>query len=125
MPVVTQIHTNGLADNSVTDEKINNSDTFNLTGTTIFNSGDATYTMPSTRPANEQVLAANNSTGGLTWTAVTVTGYQGVAWDWKVDDGGTQTIGDGKAIVIPGPMEITNGTVVVSASGAGGRLHIL
>ena len=125
MPVVTQIHTNGLADNSVTDEKINNSDTFNLTGTTIFNSGDTTYTMPSTRPANEQVLAANNSTGGLTWTAVTVTGYQGVAWDWKVDGGGTQTIGDGKAIVIPGPMEITNGTVIVSATGAGGRLHIL
>ena len=125
MPVVTQIHTNGLADNSVTDEKINNSDTFNLTGTTIFNSGDTTYTMPSTRPANEQVLAANNSTGGLTWTAVTVTGYQGVAWDWKVDDGGTQTIGDGKAIVIPGPMEITDGIVIVSATGAGGRLHIL
>ena len=125
MPVVTQIHTNGLADNSVTDEKLNNSDTFNLTGTTIFNSGDATYTMPSTRPDSAQVLSASNSTGGLTWTAVTVTGYQGVNWDWKVDGGGTQTIGDGKCIVIPGPMEITNGTVVVSSSGAGGRLHIL
>ena len=125
MPVVTQIHTNGLADNSVTDEKLNNSDTFNLTGTTIFNSGDTTFTMPSTRPANEQVLAASDSDGNLTWSAVTVTGYQGVAWDWKVDGGGTQTIGDGKAIVIPGPMEITNGTVVVSSSGAGGRLHIL
>ena len=125
MPVVTQIHTNGLADNSVTDEKLNNSDTFNLTGTTIFNSGSTTYTMPNTRPAAAQVLAASNSTGSLTWSAVPVTGYQGVAWDWKIDDGGTQTIGDGKAIVIPGPMEITNGTVVVSSSGAGGRLHIL
>ena len=125
MPVVTQIHTNGLADNSVTDEKLNNSDTFNLTGTTIFNSGDATFTMPSTRPADEQVLTASGSTGNLTWAAVSVTGYQGVAWDWKVDGGGTQTIGDGKAIVIPGPMEITDGTVVVSSSGAGGRLHIL
>ena len=81
--------------------------------------------MPNTRPAAAQVLAASNSTGGLTWSAVTVTGYQGVAWDWKVDDGGTQRIGDGKAIGIPGPMEITNGTVVVSASGAGGRLHII
>ena len=125
MPVVTQINTNGLADNSVTDEKINNSDTFNLTGTTIFNSSNNTFTMPSTRPANEQVLAASDSDGNLTWSAVTVTGYQGVAWDWKVDGGGTQTIGDGKAIVIPGPMEITNGTVIVSATGAGGRLHIL
>ena len=125
MPVVTQIHTNGLADNSVTDEKLNNSDTFNLTGTTIFNSSNNTFTMPSTRPANEQVLAASDSDGNLTWSAVTVTGYQGVAWDWKVDGGGTQTIGDGKAIVIPGPMEITNGTVIVSATGAGGRLHIL
>ena len=125
MPVVTQIHTNGLADNSVTDEKLNNSDTFNLTGTTIFNSGDTTFTMPSTRPADEQVLTASGSTGNLTWAAVSVTGYQGVAWDWKVDGGGTQTIGDGKAIVIPGPMEITNGTVIVSATGAGGRLHIL
>ena len=66
MPVVTQIHTNGLADNSVTDEKLNNSDTFNLTGTTIFNSGSTTYTMPNTRPAAAQVLAASNSTGGLT-----------------------------------------------------------
>ena len=125
MPVVTQIHTNGLADNSVTDEKLNNSDTFNLTGTTIFNSGDTTYTMPSTRPADEQVLTASGSTGNLTWAAVSVTGYQGVAWDWKVDGGGTQTIGDGKAIVIPGPMEITDGTVIVSATGAGGRLHII
>ena len=125
MPVVTQIHTNGLADNSVTDEKINNSDTFNLTGTTIFNSGDTTFTMPSTRPADEQVLTASGSTGNLTWAAGSVTVYQGVAWDWKIDDGGTQTIGDGKAIVIPGPMEITNGTVIVSAPGAGGRLHIL
>ena len=52
-------------------------------------------------------------------SAVTVTGYQGVAWDWKVDDGSTQTIGDGKAIVIPGPMEITDGTVIVSSTGAG------
>jgi len=125
MPVVTQINTNGLADNSVTDEKLNNSDTFNLTGTTIFNSGDTTFTMPSTRPADEQVLTASGSTGNLTWAAVSVTGYQGVAWDWKVDGGGTQTIGDGKAIVIPGPMEITDGTVIVSATGAGGRLHIL
>ena len=125
MPVVTQINTNGLADNSVTDEKLNNSDTFNLTGTTIFNSGDTTFTMPSTRPADEQVLTASGSTGNLTWAAVSVTGYQGVAWDWKVDGGGTQTIGDGKAIVIPGPMEITDGTVIVSATGAGGRLHII
>ena len=125
MPVVTQIHTNGLADNSVTDEKLNNSDTFNLTGTTIFNSGDTTFTMPSTRPADEQVLTASGSTGNLTWAAVSVTGYQGVAWDWKVDGGGTQTIGDGKAIVIPGPMEITDGIVIVSATGAGGRLHII
>ena len=44
MPVVTQIHTNGLADNSVTDEKINNSDTFNFTGTSKFNAGDSTIT---------------------------------------------------------------------------------
>ena len=65
MPVVTQIHTNGLADNSVTDEKLNNSDTFNLTGTTIFNSGSTTYTMPNTRPANTGI-AASNSTGSLT-----------------------------------------------------------
>ena len=50
LKVVTQIHTNGLADNSVTDEKLNNSDTFNLTGTTIFNSGSTTYTMRNTRP---------------------------------------------------------------------------
>ena len=125
MPVVTQIHTNGLADNSVTDEKINNSDTFNFTGTSIFNAGSSTFTMPSTRPSSGYGLKANDANGNLTWAEISVSGYQGVNWDWKVDGGGTQTIGDGKCIVIPGPMEITNGTVIVSASGAGGRLHIL
>ena len=101
--LVTQINTNGLtnAGNSVTDEKLNNSDTFNLTGTTIFNSGSNNVYHKTTRPTSSaQVLTASNSTGGLTWSTVSVTGYQGVAWDWKVDDGGTQTIGDGKAIVV-------------------------
>jgi len=122
MPVVTQIHTGGLADNSVTDEKLNNSDTFNLTGTTIFNASSNTYTMPSTRPSSGFGLKANDANGNLTWAAISVSGYDGVAWDWKVTGGGTQTIPANKAIVIPGPMEVDNGTVIVAD---GGRLHIL
>ena len=82
------------------------------------------YTIPTGRGTEGQVLSlpsygASDANVTLTWSDVSVSGYNGVAWFYKVES--AQTIPVNKAIVVPGPMEIaTNGTVTVN-----GRLHII
>ena len=78
-------------------------------------------TFPTNRGTTNQVLKiSDQNTGALTWSAITVSGYDGVAWDYDIRGGGTQTIALYKAVVVPGPMIITDGTVVVN-----GRLHVI
>ena len=99
-----------------------------LQGQVTMNSGASnTFTFPTTRGNANQVLALTGS--NLGWSDVTVSGYVGVAWSYQVgttnaldgaDSTENETIPDHKAIVVPGPMEIRNGTVTVQ-----GRLHIL
>ena len=99
-----------------------------LQGQVTMNSGASnTFTFPTTRGNANQVLALTGS--NLGWTNVTVTGYSGVAWSYQVgttnaldgaDSTENETIPDHKAIVVPGPMEIRNGSVTVQ-----GRLHII
>ena len=62
-----------------------------------------------------------NASGLLGWSAISVSGYDGVAWDYDVRSGSDpQTIPLYKGIVVPGPMTITDGTVIVN-----GRLHVI
>ena len=99
-----------------------------LQGQVTMNSGASnTFTFPTTRGTANQVLALSGS--NLGWSDVSVSGYSGVAWSYQVgttnaldgaDSTENETIPDHKAIVVPGPMEIRNGTVTVQ-----GRLHIL
>ena len=99
-----------------------------LQGQVTMNSGASnTFTFPTTRGSANQVLALTGS--NLGWANVTVTGYSGVAWSYQVgttnagdgaDSVENETIPDHKAIVVPGPMEIRNGSVTVQ-----GRLHII
>ena len=99
-----------------------------LQGQVTMNSGASnTFTFPTTRGDANQVLALTGS--NLGWSDVTVSGYVGVAWSYQVgttnaldgaDSTENETIPDHKAIVVPGPMEIRNGSVTVQ-----GRLHIL
>jgi len=82
------------------------------------------YTIPTGRGTEGQVLSlpsygATDANVTLTWSDVSVSGYTGVAWFYKVES--AQTIPVNKAIVVPGPMEIaTNGTVTVN-----GRLQVI
>ena len=99
-----------------------------LQGQVTMNSGASnTFTFPTTRGTANQVLALSGS--NLAWSDVSVSGYSGVAWSYQVgttqaldgaDSTENETIPDHKAIVVPGPMEIRNGTVTVQ-----GRLHII
>ena len=99
-----------------------------LQGQVTMNSGASnTFTFPTTRGTANQVLALSGS--NLAWSDVSVSGYSGVAWSYQVgttqaldgaDSTENETIPDHKAIVVPGPMEIRNGTVTVN-----GRLHII
>ena len=99
-----------------------------LQGQVTMNSGASnTFTFPTTRGTANQVLALSGS--NLGWSDVSVSGYSGVAWSYQVgttqaldgaDSTENETIPDHKAIVVPGPMEIRNGTVTVQ-----GRLHII
>ena len=99
-----------------------------LQGQVTMNSGASnTFTFPTTRGTANQVLALSGS--NLGWSDVSVSGYSGVAWSYQVgttqaldgaDSTENETIPDHKAIVVPGPMEIRNGTVTVN-----GRLHII
>ena len=94
---------------------------------TIGDSGAGTktnYTLPAARGAQGRVLTSPSNSNSdtnvnLTWEEVSVSGYNGVAWFYKVES--AQTIPVNKAIVVPGPMEIaSNGTVTVN-----GRLHVI
>ena len=82
-------------------------------------SANTNFTIPTARGTQDQVLKYPSSGTTLSWGNISVSGYDGVAWFYKVES--AQTIPVNKAIVVPGPMEIaTNGTVTVQ-----GRLHIL
>ena len=99
-----------------------------LQGQVTMNSGASnTFTFPTNRGTANQVLALSGS--NLAWSDVSVSGYSGVAWSYQVgttqaldgaDSTENETIPDHKAIVVPGPMEIRNGTVTVQ-----GRLHVI
>ena len=82
-------------------------------------SANTSFTIPAARGTEGKVLAYPASGTTLTWSEVSVSGYNGVAWFYKVQS--SQTIPVNKAIVVPGPMEIASGgTVTVQ-----GRLHVI
>jgi len=91
-----------------------------LQGQVTMNSSSNTFSFPTGRPATNQILKASDANGTLAWDVVSVTGYSGVAWSYNVTGGASETIPVNKAIVVPGPMEISNGTVTVQ-----GRLHVI
>ena len=91
-----------------------------LQGQVTMNSSSNTFSFPTGRPAANQILKASDSNGTLAWDVVSVTGYSGVAWSYNVTGGASETIPVNKAIVVPGPLEISNGTVTVQ-----GRLHVI
>ena len=91
-----------------------------LQGQVTMNSSSNTFSFPTGRPATNQILKASDANGTLAWDVVSVTGYSGVAWSYNVTGGANETIPVNKAIVVPGPMEISNGTVTVQ-----GRLHVI
>ena len=82
-------------------------------------SANTNFTIPTARGTQDQVLKYPSSGTTLTWGNISVSGYNGVAWFYKVSS--AQTIPVNKAIVVPGPMEIASGgTVTVQ-----GRLHVI
>ena len=82
-------------------------------------SANTNFTIPTARGTQDQVLKYPSSGTTLTWGNISVSGYNGVAWFYKVES--AQTIPVNKAIVVPGPMEIAaGGTVTVE-----GRLHVI
>jgi len=91
-----------------------------LQGQVTMNSSSNTFSFPTGRPATNQILKASDANGTLAWDVVSVTGYSGVAWSYNVTGGANETIPVNKAIVVPGPLEISNGTVTVQ-----GRLHVI
>ena len=91
-----------------------------LQGQVTMNSSSNTFSFPTGRPATNQILKASDANGTLAWDVVSVTGYSGVAWSYNITGGANETIPVNKAIVVPGPLEISNGTVTVQ-----GRLHVI
>ena len=91
-----------------------------LQGQVTMNASSNTFSFPTGRPATNQILKASDANGTLAWDVVSVTGYSGVAWSYNVTGGASETIPVNKAIVVPGPLEISNGTVTVN-----GRLHVI
>ena len=82
-------------------------------------SANTNFTIPTARGTQDQVLKYPSSGTTLSWGNISVSGYNGVAWFYKVES--AQTIPVNKAIVVPGPMEIAaGGTVTVQ-----GRLHVI
>ena len=82
-------------------------------------SANTNFTIPTARGTQDQVLKYPASGTTLSWGNISVSGYNGVAWFYKVES--AQTIPVNKAIVVPGPMEIASGgTVTVE-----GRLHVI
>ena len=120
-----------IGSNAVGNDELLNSDSFEmdgliangtsaLKGQVTMNSSSSTFSFPTGRPATNQILKASDANGTLAWDVVSVTGYSGVAWSYNVTGGANETIPVNKAIVVPGPMEISNGTVTVN-----GRLHVI
>ena len=120
-----------IGSNAVGNDELLNSDSFEmqgliangtsaLKGQVTMNSSSNTFSFPTGRPATNQILKASDANGTLAWDVVSVTGYSGVAWSYNVTGGASETIPVNKAIVVPGPMEISNGTVTVQ-----GRLHVI
>ena len=82
-------------------------------------SANTNFTIPTARGTQDQVLKYPSSGTTLSWGNISVSGYDGVAWFYKVES--AQTIPVNKAIVVPGPLEIASGgTVTVN-----GRLHVI
>ena len=82
-------------------------------------SANTNFTIPTARGTQDQVLKYPASGTTLSWGNISVSGYDGVAWFYKVES--AQTIPVNKAIVVPGPLEIASGgTVTVQ-----GRLHVI
>ena len=82
-------------------------------------SANTNFTIPTARGTQDQVLKYPSSGTTLSWGNISVSGYDGVAWFYKVES--AQTIPVNKAIVVPGPLEIASGgTVTVQ-----GRLHVI
>ena len=120
-----------IGSNAVGNDELLNSDSFEMNGLTAngtsalkgqvtMGSGATDFDFPTTRGSANQVLKLNAS-GLLGWSAISVSGYDGVAWDYDVRSGSDpQTIPLYKGIVVPGPMVITDGTVIVN-----GRLHVI
>ena len=120
-----------IGSNAVGNDELLNSDSFEmdgliangtsaLKGQVTMNSSSNTFSFPTGRPATNQILKASDANGTLAWDVVSVTGYSGVAWSYNVTGGASETIPVNKAIVVPGPLEISNGTVTVQ-----GRLHVI
>ena len=127
-----------LAENSVGASELIEGDSYQMvnltatgnvstTGTTLSkgavtvgdSSANTNFTIPTARGTQDQVLKYPASGTTLTWGNISVSGYNGVAWFYKVES--AQTIPVNKAIVVPGPMEIASGgTVTVQ-----GRLHVI
>ena len=82
-------------------------------------SANTNFTIPTARGTQDQVLKYPSSGTTLSWGNISVSGYEGVAWFYKVES--AQNIPVNKAIVVPGPLEIASGgTVTVN-----GRLHVI
>ena len=120
-----------IGSDAVGNDELLNSDSFEmqgliangtsaLKGQVTMNSSSSTFSFPTGRPATNQILKASDANGTLAWDVVSVTGYSGVAWSYNVTGGASETIPVNKAIVVPGPMEISNGTVTVQ-----GMLHVI
>ena len=82
-------------------------------------SANTNFTIPTARGTQDQVLKYPSSGTTLTWGNISVSGYNGVAWFYKVES--AQTIPVNKAIVVPGPLEIASGGSVTVQ----GRLHVI
>ena len=120
-----------IGSDAVGNDELLNSDSFEmqgliangtsaLKGQVTMGSGATDFDFPTTRGASNQVLKLD-ANGLLGWSAISVSGYDGVAWDYDVRSGSDpQTIPLYKGIVVPGPMTITDGTVIVQ-----GRLHVI
>ena len=127
-----------IGSNAVGNDELLNSDSFEVggltstgnaqvNGTTLSkgaltvgdSSANTNFTIPTARGTQDQVLKYPASGTTLSWGNISVSGYDGVAWFYKVQS--AQTIPVNKAIVVPGPMEIASGgTVTVQ-----GRLHVI
>ena len=117
--------------NAVGNDELINSESYTVGGLTstgnsvvrgtlsVGATGSADFTIPAARGTQDQVLKYPASGTTLSWGNISVSGYDGVAWFYKVES--AQTIPVNKAIVVPGPLEIASGgTVTVQ-----GRLHVI